>query len=221
MNEPNQPYDASSPSQLEQRLQKLKPRQPILDIEAIAKKADAKPVDQAVTAIVSQSKSWYSTKVLAGTVAASWVCGVAVGASVVFFSLSKAPPTADDSKIAGKETVEQHRETTALTPSPTSQVESMFAEKSMQAPSDFSGWDFGLGTEPLQVGMSLRSRNRLVRTGAMASTNAMTRNSERGSNDLQNAIGSYEDVSTPMPTNPITQAELLKSLLQDANKDIH
>ncbi len=220
MNEPNLPYDASSPSRLEQRLHSLKPRQPILDIEAIARIADAKSANEVGIAIVPQSKSWYSTRVLAGTVAASWVCGVAVGASVVFFSLSKDLPTADNSRVAGKDT-EQHRETTAFEPATPSQVESKIAEKIMPAQSDFVGWDVGLGAEPLQVGMSLRSRNRLVRTGALLRTNAMVRNSERSPSDLQNAIGSFEDVSTQMPTNPITQAELLKSLLQDANKDIH
>ena len=63
MNESNTPYDASSPSQLEQRLNSLKPRQPILDMEAIARLADAKSAEHALALIVPQSKSWYSTKV--------------------------------------------------------------------------------------------------------------------------------------------------------------
>ncbi len=211
MNEPN----------LEQRLQGLKPRQPLLDIDAIAKIADAKSTDQVRLAIAPRSKSWYSTKVFAGTIAASWVCGVAVGASVVFFALATQHPTDVNSRVAGADAPGSDREAAAPTPTTPSPVESNFAEGSMSTQSDLVRWDLGLGTEPLQVGMSLRSRNRLVRTGALASTNAMVRDSERGSSDLQNALGSFEDTSTQLPTAPITQSELLKSLLQDTNNDIH
>ena len=211
MNEPN----------LEQRLQGLKPRQPLLDIDSIAKIADAKSTDQVRLAIAPQSKSWYSTKVLVGTIAASWVCGVAIGASVVFYALSTQPPMDVNSRVAGTDAPGVDREAAApmsTTPSP---VESNFAEGSMSTQSDLVRWDLGLGTEPLQVGMSLRSRNRFVRTGALASTNAMARTLTRDSSDLQNAIGPILDDSTQLPTAPITQSELLKSLLQDTNNDIH
>jgi hypothetical protein len=221
MNEPEQPYDASSPSRLEKRLHSLKPRPPLLDIEAIAKVADAKLADQVGIAIVPQSKSWYSKKTFAGTIAASWVCGVAVGASVVFFALSSGHTTEAKLRVAGSDLIEQSHEATTSKPTSSTLMESNMAERSMLAQSDLVGWDLVLGTEPLQVGMSLRSRYRLVRTGARASTNAMVRHLERGSSDLQNTIGPIEDASTQLPTVPITQSELLKSLLQDTNKDIH
>lgn len=221
MNEPDLPYDGSSQSRLEQRLNSMRPRQPLLDIDAIVKIADAKSTDQVRLTNAPQRKSWHSTKFLAGTIAASWVCGVAVGASTVFFALSKDQPTDVHSKVAGTDAVGPAYEAATPTTTISSPVESNIAEDSMSAQADLVRWDLGLGTEPLQVGMSLRSRNRLVRTGALASTNAMARTMMRGSSDLQNAIGSFEDTSTQLPTAPITQSELLKSLLQDANKDIH
>ena len=222
MNEPNLPHDASSQSRLEQRLHSMKPRQPLLDIDAIAKIADAKAqANQIRIALAQQSNSWYSTKVLAGTIAASWAFGVAVGASAVFYALSTDQPTDVNSRVAVTDAVGPAHEVAASTPTTPSTVESNSAEGSVPGQLDLVRWDLGLGTEPLQVGMSLRSRNRLVRTGALASTNAVARNSERSSIDLQKAIGPILDASTQLPSAPITQSELLKSLLNDANRDIH
>ena len=226
MNEPDLPFDASSPSQLEQRLHSLKPRQSILDIEAIARIADAKSANQIGIAIVPHSESWYSTKVLACTVAASWVFGVAVGASVVFFTLSNDQPLDRKSKVAESGFVEQEREATASTPTTPSPIESKIADGSVPAQLEFARWDLDLGTEPLQVGMSLRSRNRLVRTGTLSSSSVLSRNSERisnNANDLRDAAALVIDapIRNPLPPTPATQSELLKSLLQDANRNIY
>jgi len=228
MNEPNLPFDSNRETGLEQRLNNLKPRQPFVDINAIAKIADAKvTLNQVVVATSPQSKGWFSPTALAGSVAASWICGVAVGAAFVFLSLPRNKSSDRELNVAEKSPIEKVHETTVpMHEKPTPSRATMAEAAVAAAKSEFDTWELDLGTEPLQVGMSLRPRNRLVRTGRLSTASAQVRSSKRGSSDADESQkvveGILEAVSrNPLPFTPVTQSELLKTLMHDANQNIY
>jgi hypothetical protein len=225
MNEQNIPSDLGQNAGLEQRLSKLKPRRPFIDIDSIATMADSSDsATQVVVAEAPPDKGWYSPSVLAGTVAASWICGVAVGALVVFFSLSNSSSLDRNVDVVGVGIKEVQDATVSMSTAPT-RSEVAMAEAGVQSRSEDSRWDLDLGTMPLQVGMSLRSRNRLVRTGSLSSTRAFVRNPEIRSDNqdiLQNDRAPNLDavILNSLPSTAATQSELLKALL-DTNRNIH
>ena len=235
MNEPYDPLnelhfdklsDANVPSEMEERLVRCRPRLPRLDIEAVIKLANPEETSSPATTAGKDRSGRYSTSQLVGTIAASWVCGVAVGAYGIIYSMSNREPTANDNESAAS----IHRaevkeiETEKIVNHPTLNADSTISEFLGNATQD--DWLADWNSAPLQVGMSLRSRSRLVRATDSSSYRLSAQmsagiTSQNGTTDNESSSSSDSLDLKFVPTSPMTKAELLKELLKDSRFIIH
>ena len=235
MNEPYDPLDklyfdtlsdTDVPSEMEERLAQCRPRLPRLDIEAIIRLANHDESSNPITTAGKDRSGKYSTSQLFGTIAASWVCGVAVGAYGIIYSMSNREPTANDNESAAS----IHRaevneiETEKIAEHPTLNADSTINEFLGNATQD--DWLVDWNSAPLQVGMSLRSRSRLVRATDSSSYRLSAQmsagiTSQNRTTDNESSSSSDSLDLKFVPTSPMTKAELLKELVKDSGFRIH
>ncbi len=212
-------------SKSEQLLKQLRPRNPNLDIEAIVCLANSQAAKMPISITPNDRRGKYSTRQLVGTVAASWICGMVVGAACIFLSMSSQRLATQDSDLIASNNVKREVETSPnVTSSQSTDNTSSVNKGDLRAINNY--WQFDLNSEPLQVGMSLRSRGKLVRANDPSSSRLpvppidFNSNLDRSAASESNSIVEWLDVhfTPPLPT---TNAELMKELLQDAVRSIH
>ncbi len=197
------------------RLKQYRPRPSQVDIEAIARLANSGEALTRFPAVSQERVGKYSTPQFVGTLAASWVCGVVVGAACIYFSMaSQRRSTQDLESIASfnkSNNGESESTAVAVGGDPIAMTDDL---------------QFDLSTEPLQVGMSLRSRSRLVRaSNSITSSQWPIRSTGRNPNLDRSAASETSMIGlfdfNFSPPSPMTKAELMKALLQDSTRSVH
>jgi len=220
MNNPNEPTDESQfhddhhrqlagLTETEQRLRQFKPRMPKLDIAAIEQSASDINTNTPLTVTVLQGGKYRSVSHLAGPVAASWICGVVVGALCVFYAMPSVSNPTDLKRTVEVPVLEPNNSTAKLDSS------------AKLAGSERTEQPNGLDEEG-----TLRLTGRYVKANEWMNPSDFTR--KRGeripaSSGMAEVTKSMFDASfshyTPPP--PMTQAELMRELLTESKQVIH
>lgn len=244
MNDPNNPFDESLPEDdtisrsarlagMQQQLKQFRPRQPRLDfaeIESIASGIEKTQTDASTIIPIagqvglSMRRTRYPSSQIAGTIAASWICGVAVGAACVFLLMSNQKPFSHD--IDRSASSDLNRETDrriAETPSP---IQSGVDKDSVESQKSTEAGQMDLSSGAHEVSSMMRWRGRYVKTSELLSQFGSLR--EFGSivavpTDSSTDSDSHSDslISQFSPPQPMTQAELLRELLQPSKNTVH
>jgi len=220
MNNPNEPTDESefhddhhrelaSLTETEERLKQFKPRMPKLDFAAIEQSVSDVKASIPLTATVLQVGKYQSASHLAGPVAASWICGVVVGALCVFFAM----PFVSNPTVLNK-TVE----VPVLEPdNSTAKLDS----SAKPASSERTEQPNGLDEES-----TLRLTGRYVKANEWMNPSDFTRKRVGripASSGMADVTKSMFDANfsqyTPPP--PMTQAELMRELLIESKQVVH
>ena len=215
----DQRHEPARLKRTEGRLKQFKPRMPQLDIAAIAQLADQQLADQQLasdmsatvplTASVLQGGSKPTVSHWVGPLAASWICGVLVGASCVLYSMPNPPKQTDFNK-----TVEIPKsEPKVSTPDSDTAAMLASAERSEEA------------NRSELVG-TLRLTGRYVKASEWMNPSELNRRrvenipASIGTGDSSNTI--FEaTISQYSPTQPKTQAEMMRELLLDSKQVVH
>jgi len=220
MNNPNEPTDESQfhddhrlefagRTETEQRLKQFKPRMPKLDIAAIEQSASDMKTNTPLTATVLQGGKYRSVSHLAGPVAASWICGVVVGALCVYYAMPSVSNPTDLNQTVEVPILEPNNSTAKLDSS------------AKLAGSERTEQPNGLDEEG-----TLRLTGRYVKLNEWMNPSDFTRRRvERtpASSGMAEVTKSMFDASfshyTPPP--PMTQAELMRELLIESKQVVH
>ena len=214
----NEPHDPSEFSELEQRLMRCRPRSPELDIESIIKLAEDNSATAPIEVVGLDRSRKFLTPQYVGSIAASWVFGAIVGATLITWLSS------------GGELANQNRDT--IVSSELSQPKVVSSNQTEMNPNTEVNdraevfLPIDLDVETLQAGMSLRSRVQLVgikdrSIDSLASRAAMKR---VRTNPLIDDVSdsSVESIDSSFtPSKPMTNAELLKEMTGEEAWRIH
>lgn len=214
MNEPYDPFDElhfdgdqssklTGFSELERRLRQFQPRPPRIDLVAIEQEANCMetPVSAASTIIHGVGK--HSSSRFVGTIASSWMCGAVVGAACVFFFMSNQKQPMLD------------RDQRAEIPSPIQNVVEM---DSVESQTNTAAGQMDLRSGTYDVDSTIRWRGRYVKTSELFSQPGSIRDlgiNEAVTTDSTTDSGSFSNslLSQFSPPQPVTQAELMRELL--------
>ncbi len=218
MNDPYEPFDElhfdgeqiSRPivfSEMEQRLRQLQPRPPQIDLLAIEREACCKVTP--VSSTIIQGVETVSSTRFVGTIASSWMCGAVVGAVCVFFFLSNQKQPMLD------------RDQLAEIPSP---IQNVVETDSVESQTNTASGQMDLRSGTYGVDSALRWRGRYVKMSELFSQPESMR--DIGINEVVTTAsttdtGSFSNslLSQFSPPQPVTQAELMRELL-DPLKDV-
>lgn len=220
--------DLARLAELEQQLKQNRPRPPRMDFSAIERIADHMEASKCNEIAIVHGRSQvdsrplvsnYSSKQFAGAIAASWVIGVAVGASFVFYLTAphqhaifnqEASTTINSSAISpATEGIPPQDQSSLLTNKSASDAEVSAGRLVTDA------LEFDLNSGHLRVGNSLRSHGRLVRTMESVSVSLPIRRDDE-------TVGIDASLASKFsPTQPVTRAELMRELRNAKNSTIH
>ena len=211
-------------SESEHLLKQLRPRNPNLDIETIACMVDWNTSKVPFSINPNERPLKYSNRQLVGTVAASWICGVLVGAASLFVFMPSHRLATQNSDLIASSDAKREVEPSPNATSKSSDNASSVIEADQIATNDY--WQFDLNSEPLQVGMSLRSRVKLVRAGDLPKSRLSLLPIDRNSNQDRSAASESSSIFEQMDINftpplPTTNTELMREMLRDAVRSIH
>ena len=220
MNDPYEPFDElhfdgeqiSRPivfSEMEQRLRQLQPRPPQIDLLAIEQEACCMVTP--VSSTIIQGVEKVSSTRFVGTIASSWMCGAVVGAACVFFFLSNQKQPMLD------------RDQLAEIPSP---IQNVVEADSVESQTNTASGQMDLRSGTFGVDSTLRWRGRYVKTSELFSQPESIR--DIGSNEVVTTAsttdtGSFSNLllSQFSPPQPVTQAELMRELLNPSKNTVH
>ena len=220
MNDPNEPSDEfqfhddhhrdlAGLSGIEQKLEQFKPRRPKLDFAAIEQSASDVKANIPLTATVLQGGKYRSISHLAGPVAASWICGVVVGALCVFYAM----PSASNPTVFNK---------TAEVPI----LEPDNSPAKLDSAAKLAGSERTEQSNALDEGGTLRLTGRYVKVNEWMNPSDFTRKrvdripASSGVAEVTNAMF---DANFPQytPPPPMTQAEFMRELLTESKQVVH
>ncbi len=231
MNKQNEPFDESSfdddqhqelggPNKLlgqdktETWLRQFEPRRPKIDFAVIEREVMDTRASVPLTAAVLLSASKRPAAHMVGPLAVSWICGVAVGALFVFYSMQVASErTAINKPVEGSQ---------PKLSEPIKDVDDV--EKAQLATAEQSDV-----SDRFEVDSKLRLGGRFVKASdwmeprhwnqSGSETMANSADSNSIASGLKSVAGSiFSEYSPPAPT---TQAELMRELLRDSNPFVH
>jgi len=220
MNNPNEPSDESpfhddhrrelaGLTEAEQRLKQFKPRMPKLDIAAIVQSAGDMTANTPLTVTVLQGGKSRSVSHLAGPVAASWICGVVVGALGIYYAMPSVSNTTDLNQTVEVPVLEPNNST------------AKFDSSTMPASSERAEQPNGLDDEG-----TLRLTGRDVKANEWMNPSDLTRRRAKripASSGIAEVTNSIFDANlsqyTPPP--PMTQAVLMRELFTESKQVIH
>ena len=235
MNEPYDPFDElhfdgdqssklTGFSELERRLRQFQPRPPRIDLVAIEQAANCMDTSLPAASTLNPVVGMVSSSRFAGTIASSWICGAVVGAVCVFFFMSNPEQPmrdGDDSASGNFNQDSDHR--LAETPLPIQNVVEMDSVEG-QTSTDDGQMDLRSGIHV--VDSTIRWRGHYVKTnellshrGSMrelGSTITVTADSTTDSDSFSNSL-----LSQFTPPQPVTQAELMRELLNPSKDTVH
>lgn len=235
MNEPNDPFDElhfnedqsnrlTGFGEMERRLRQFQPRPPLVDLVAIEHATSYVVTPGFASSKLNQGVGTVSSSRFAGTVASSWICGAVVGAACVFLIMSNQKQQLLDADSSAS--IDLNRDTDhqlAEIPSPVHSgvnVESVEGQTSTAA----GQLDLRSGTEI--VDSAIRWRGRYVKTNELLSHPGSIR-------ELGSSIAIVADSATDSdsfsksllsqfsPPQPMTQAELMRELLNPSKDTVH
>ena len=222
MSEPNNPFDKllfngdqssrlTGLNEMEQRLRQFQPRPPQIDFLSIEDEVNCMvtPVPEASTIIQGVEKVFLSR--FAGTIASSWMCGAVVGAACVFFFMSNQKQPMLD------------RDQLVEIPSP---IQNVVETDSVDGRASTVAWPIDVRSESYIVDSTIRWRGRYVKTNEWLSHRGSIR--ELGVNEVVTTDSTTDSgpfssslLSQFSPPQPVTQAELLRELLNPLKNTVH
>ncbi len=236
MNDPNNPFDElhfdneqdrrpSGFGDLELRLKQFRPRPPQIDIVAIEKEANR--VETLVTAPTThfQGVKRYSASQFAGTIACSWICGVLVGAVCVLFFTSTQKPFSHDIDRSAASDLNQDTDRRIVEIPPPIQSGNEEMDR-FESKNSAEAGQIDLSSGAIGVGSTIRWRGLYVKTSELSSQLGSIREFESNGAaaiDSTTDSDSYSNsrLSHFSPPQPMTQAELLRELLQPSKNTVH
>ncbi len=222
MNEPYDPFDElyldgdqSSKrigfSEMEQRLRRFKPRLPRIDLLAIEQEANCTNTPLTATSPLIPGMEKHFSSRFAGTIASSWICGAVVGAACVFFFMSNQKQRMID------------RDQLAEIPSP---IQSVGVMNSVESQTGTAAGQMDLRSGTYGDDSTIRWRGRYVKSIELFSPLGSIRDlgiNEAVTTDSTADTGSFSNsrLSQFSPPQPVTQAELMRELLNPSMDTVH
>ncbi len=234
MNEPNDPFNElhfkedqasrlTELGEMERRLRQFQPRAPQIDFLAIEQEANCVDTSMPAASTLIQGVGIVSSSRFAGTIASSWLCGAVVGAACVFFMSNQKQPMLDVDSSASSDLNQDSDSQLAEIPPPV-QLNVVLDNVEDHATTVDGQMDMRSGTDI--VDSTIRWRGRYVKTNEFLSHRGSIR--ELGSSVDVTADSTTDSDSFPnsllsqfSPPQPVTQAELMRELLNSSKRNVH
>ena len=235
MNEPYEPFDElhfdgeqscrlTDASEMERRFRQFQPRLPRIDLVAIEQAANCMNTTLPAVSTLIPGVGMVSSSRFAGTIASSWICGAVVGAACVFFFMSNSKqPIRDSDRNASGDLNQDSDHQLAEIPIP---IQSGLEIDHVASQIGTESGQTDLRSETPVVDSTIRWRGRYVKTNEWLSHRGSIR--ELGINEPVPADSATDSVSFSnsllsqfSPPQPVTQAELMRELLNPSKNTVH
>jgi hypothetical protein len=213
-----QRHELTRLNRTERRLKQFKPRMPQLDIAAIEQMANDLSTNVPLTASVIQGDSKRSVSHWVGPLAASWICGVLVGASCVLYFRPNPLSQTDFNNTVEIPKVE--------IPKVKPKVSAPASDTELDMAAMLATTERSAETNRSEVVGTLRLTGRYVKASEWMNPSESSRRRVENipaSHGIDDSSQSIFDAtfSQYSPTQPKTQAEMMRELLLDSKQVVH